>query len=165
MKMSEVLNEIQKRVGEESLISSCSGGGCRVDMTDIPRERVVVDVDMAFQVHQKTGKRCDRMLFHGNPAEDRLVAVLIELKSGTFKATNVSEQLQGSAHFAATLIPRNIKTVCIPLVFYGDRVHRAQSGKLQEAAVRFRNRRIPITRSKCGVSKNLANVLSGLGHL
>ena len=165
MKMSEILNEIRKQVGEESLASSCSGSGCRVDMTGIPRERVLVDVDQAFRVHQRIGKRCDKMLFHGNSTEDTLVAVLMELKSGTFKATDVSQQLQGGAHFAATLIPRDIQTICIPLVFHGERVHRAQSGKLKDATVRFRNQRVPITRSKCGVSKNLVNVLSRLGYL
>ena len=64
MELSEVLDEIRKRVGEENLTNSCSSDGCRVDMTDVPRERIVVDVERVFQVNQKKGRRCDRMLLY-----------------------------------------------------------------------------------------------------
>ena len=53
MELSEVLDEIRKRVGEENLTDSCSGDGCQVDMTDVPRERIVVDVERVFQVNHR----------------------------------------------------------------------------------------------------------------
>ena len=97
--MSEVLSEIREQIGEDNLINSCSGRGCRVDMTDVPRERIVVNVDTAFPANQNAGKRCDRILIYGDATKNRLVAVFIELKSGTFKATEACEQLQGERRF------------------------------------------------------------------
>ena len=48
MQLSKVLDEIRERVGIENLTDSCSGRGCRVDMTDVPRDRIVVDMDLVF---------------------------------------------------------------------------------------------------------------------
>ena len=40
-------------VDEENLMDSCSGEGCRVDMTGIPPERVVIDVEREFDSRQQ----------------------------------------------------------------------------------------------------------------
>ncbi len=74
--MNETLNEIRNRMGEENLTNSCSGKDCGVYMDDVPRERVIVDVDLAFEAHGKTGKHCDRILFYINSTENYLVVVL-----------------------------------------------------------------------------------------
>ncbi len=160
MEWSEVLDEIRKRVGEENLTNSCGGEGCRVDMTDVPRERIVVDVERVFQVNRRRGKRCDRMLFYVDTARSKLVVVLIELKSGNVNARKVSEQLQSGANFASGLVPPDIETTCIPVVFHGARIHDAQLPKLKRAEIRFHRRTFPIWKRKCGRrTKNLASVL------
>ncbi len=157
MKLSEVLDEIRKQVGEENLTNSCSGDGCHVDMTDVPRERIVVDVERVFQVNQRQGKRCDRMLLY---VDEKLVVVLIELKSGNVNATEVFQQLQSGAKFAEELVPEDIETTCIPVVFHGKRIHDAQLPKLKRNEVRFRRQTFPIWKRKCGRrTKNLASVL------
>ena len=43
--MSEVLSKIREQIGEDNLINSCSSRACRVDMTGVPRERIVINVD------------------------------------------------------------------------------------------------------------------------
>ena len=91
--MSEILSEIRTRVGEGNLMRSCGDRRCRVDMTGVPRERIVVNVDTAFLANQSASKRCDRILIYGDTVKNRLVVALIELKSGTFRATEVCEQL------------------------------------------------------------------------
>ena len=160
MELSEVLDEIRKQVGEENLTNSCSSDGCRVDMTDIPRERIVVDVERVFQVNQRKGKRCDRMLLYVNRTRSKLVVVLIELKSDNVNATEVFQQLQSGADFAVDLVPKDIETTCIPVVFHGKRIHDAQLPKLKRAEVRFRHQAFPIWKRKCGRrTKNLASVL------
>ena len=157
MKLSEVLDAIRKQVGEENLTNSCSSDGCHVDMTDVPRERIVVDVERMFQVNQRQGKRCDRMLLY---VDEKLVVVLIELKSGNVNATEVSQQLQSGAKFAEELVPEDIETTCIPVVFHGKRIHDAQLRKLRRNEVRFRRQTFPIWKRKCGRrTKNLASVL------
>lgn len=164
MQLSKVLDEIRERMGIENLTDSCSDRGCRVDMTDVPRDRIVVDVDMAFKAHQRTGKRCDRILFYIDTTENRLVVVLIELKSGTFKVTDVAQQLQGSANFVSSLVPRNLKATCIPVVFHGKGIHAAQRSRFRGTKVHFRNKEFVVRRNKCSAPKNLANVLSGSGN-
>ena len=165
MKMSDVLNKIRTRVGEENLTNSCSGRNCRVDMTDIPDDRIVVDVDLAFAAHARTGKHCDRILFYENRSQSSLVVVLIEHKGGAFdSATDVAEQLQGGANFVKSFIPTDIKTICIPLLFHGGGSHRAQRDKLKRLKVGLTQKQ-PINLGKCGAPKNLSNVLSGSGNL
>ena len=160
MKLSEALDEIRKRVGEENLTNSCSSDGCRVDMTDVPHPRIVVEVERMFQVNQRSDKRCDRMLFYVDPDSSKLVVVLIELKSGNFNATDVYQQLQSGAKFAEELVPKDIEMTCIPVVFYGKRSHYAQLRKLKRNEVRFRRQTFPIRKRKCGRrTKNLASVL------
>ena len=161
MKLSEVLDAIRKQVGEENLTNSCSSDGCRVDMTDVPREeRIVVDVERVFQVNQKKGKRCDRMLLYVDRTRSKLVVVLIELKSGNVDATEVFQQLQSGAKFAEELVPEDIETTCIPVVFHGKRIHDAQLPKLKRNEVRFRRQTFPVWKRKCGRrTKNLASVL------
>ena len=161
MKLSEVLDEIRKQVGEENLTNSCGGGGCDVDMTDVPHPRIVVDVERVFLVNKRKGRRCDRILFYVDLDSNTLVVVLIELKSGNVDASDVFQQLQGGAKFAdEEVIPQNIETTCIPVVFHGKRIHDAQLPKLKRNEVRFRRQTFPIRKGKCGRrTKNLASVL------
>ena len=160
MNISDTLNEIRARVGEENLTNSCSGHNCRVDMTDIPGNRVVVDVDLAFEAHAGTGKHCDRVLFYENTVQNSLVVVLIEHKGGAFdSARDIAEQLQGGANFIKNFIPASIKTICIPILFHGGGSHRTQRDKLKRLKVGLTQKQ-PINLGKCGAPKNLANMLS-----
>ena len=157
--ISEVLSEIRGQIGEDNLINSCSGRGCRVDMTGVPRERIVVNVDTAFPANQSVGKRCDRILIYGDTAKNRLVVAFIELKSGTFKATDVFQQLQSSVGLFSDLIPQVLETTCMPILFHGKGVSKLQLKDINRTPVRFRNQRFPIRLKRCGVPKNLADVL------
>ena len=165
MQMSKVLSEIRTQLGEENLTHSCGISNCRVDMTDIPGDRVVVDVDLAFAAHAMTGKHCDRILFYENRSQNSLVVVLIEHKTGAFdSATDVAKQLQGGANLAKIFIPASIKTICIPILFHGGGSHKEQRDKLKRLKVGLTQKQ-PISLGKCGAPKNLANVLSGSGNL
>lgn len=164
--MNEILNEIRGQVGEESLTNSCSGRNCRVDMLGVPKERVVVNVDLAFKAHGETGKHCDRILFYISPTENHLVIVLIEHKGGTFdSATEIGEQLQGGANFSKNLIPKNVETTCVPVLFHGSGSHQSQFKKLRRQQINFDGRKFPISKDKCNATKNLAKVLSQVNVL
>ena len=163
--MNEVLSGIRERVGAENLINSCSGRGCRVDMMGVPRERVVIDVDMAFPANGGAGKRCDRILIYGDTHKNRLVAALIELKSGTFKATDVFEQLQDSVGLLSGLIPQVFEITYVPILFHGKGISKLQLRDINRTPVRFRNQRFPIRLRRCGVPRNLASVLSQSDNL
>ena len=163
--MSETLSEIRTRVGEGNLTSSCGDRRCRIDMTGVPRERIVVNVDTAFLENQSASKRCDRILIYGDTVKNRLVVALIELKSGIFRATEVCEQLQGSIGLFSDLIPQVFEITYISILFHGKGVSKLQRKDINRNPVRFRNQRFPIRLRRCGVPKNLAGVLSQSDNL
>ena len=161
MQMSEVLNEIRTRLGEENLTNSCGVRNCRVDRTGVLSDQVVVNVDRAFDIHNETSNHCDRILFYEAPVGNVLVIVLIELKGGTFdSATDVAKQLQSGADFIKRFIPAGIKTTCVPIVSHGNGNHRAQFKKLRRETVNFGGRKFPISKDKCNAPQNLARVLN-----
>lgn len=157
--MNEILGEIREEIGEVNLINSCGGHGCRVDMVDVPSERIIVNVDTAFPADHTAGKRCDRILVYGDTVQNRLVVAFIELKSGTFKATEVGAQLQESVGLFSNLIPRGVEITCIPILFHGRGVSKLQRKDLNRSPMRFRNQKFPIRLSRCGAPRNLASVL------
>lgn len=175
MKFSEVLAEIEKQVSEDCLRDSCSGDGCQVYLTDVPSERVIVDLECEFRQRKMNTKRCDYVLFYADAEQSSLVIVLIELKSGTFKASMVANQLQGGADYVSDIFGRlneevrsalsALKTTCVPILFHGGGIDKAQRYKLERAKVRFRNQNAAIKKNKCGQKRNLAEVLSNAGNL
>ena len=160
MNVNRVLDEIREQVGRESLINSCSGEGCRVYMTGIPSERVVIDVEREFDSQNRIEKRCDRLLFFIDNIENNLVAAPIELKSGKAEQSEVTEKLQNSLHFAASIAPRTLTTAYRPILFEGRGIKWINPRGTKQLNVNFRgsNRRIRIGR--CGKSENLVRALS-----
>lgn len=158
--MSEALNRIREKVGSENCVDSCSRGGCRVYMTDLPTDCVIVDVDKACPAHELDGKRCDFVLFAERSKAPFLVAP-VELKSGYVDVSEVVKQLQGGAAFAEQVgqIPSN--TVCRPVLIHGKGRHRAQLNTLDRNKVVFQGRKLTVKTARCGSPRNLARALGG----
>lgn len=93
MNVDTILSGIRLQVGTVNLSKTCSRDGCLVSMKDVPTSRVLVDADCAFSAHNIEGRRCDYVLFFIGAAEDTLVMVPMELKSGNVDASAASEQL------------------------------------------------------------------------
>ena len=161
MNVNRVLDHIREQVDEESLIDSCNGEGCRVDMTGIPPERVVIDAEGEFDSRNRTEKRCDRLLFFIDTAENKLVAAPIELKSGKAEQSEVTEKLQNSLHFAANIVPRTraLTTAYRPILFEGRGVKWTNPRGTRQFNVTFRGT-LRIRVGRCGRSENLARALS-----
>ena len=169
MGLKELLAEIKEQVNQECISNSCSGDGCRVYLTDVPSDRVIVDLECEFERRKISTRRCDYVLFCGNDTQNSLDVVLIELKSGTFKTPLVTDQLQGAADFVvevfgklsepATVAIRALKITCIPVLFYGKGIDKSQRYKLERAKVSFYSQKPAIKRRKCGEAKNLSAVL------
>ena len=121
MNVNKVLDSIRAQVDKENITKSCGGEGCRVYMTDVPSPRVVIDVEREFDSRKMDDKRCDRLLFYVNPAENNLVAAPIELKSGKADESEVVAKLENSLEFAANIAPglKTLKTVYAPILFRG----------------------------------------------
>ena len=162
MNVNRVLDHIRAQVETESLIDSCSGEGCRVDMTSVPSERVVIHVEREFDSRNRTEKRCDRLLFFIETAESNLVAAPIELKSGKAEQSEVTEKLQNSLHFAASIVPRTrtLTTAYRPILFEGRGVKWINPRGTKQLNVNFHGSKLRIRVGCCGKSENLVRALS-----
>ena len=157
--MNNILENIVTQIGAAHLIvnrNALTRENCRADLTGLPTDRVVVDMDAVFPSGQHGQKQCDYVVFFLNTSEDTCFAVPIELKRGTIKGARA--QLQQGADFAARYVPRGYKTICVPILFHkglSTFAHRA----LQKRKVRFRGAKMTVETTRCDVNKNLAAVL------
>lgn len=161
MNVNRVLDHIREQVGTENLINSCSGEGCRVDMTNVPSDRVIIDVEREFDSRNITQKRCDRLLFFIDTDDNNLVAAPIELKSGKAEQSEVTEKVQNSLHFAANISPiRALTTVYRPILFQGRGVKWVNPRGTKQLNVNFRGNKVRIRVGRCGKDENLVRALS-----
>ena len=171
MGLKELLAEIGKQINEGCISKSCSGYGCRVYLTGTPSDRVIVNLECEFERRKISTKRCDYILFCGNASQKNLIVVLVELKSGTFKAPRVIDQLQGGANFVTEMfgkLPKKanaalstLEITCVPALFHGKRIDRFELRELELAKIRFLSQNPTIKRRKCREAKNLALILKG----
>ena len=125
--MNSILENIATQIGSAHLIANKNAltrESCRADLTGLPTDKVVVDMDAVFPSGQPGQKQCDYVIFFLNTSEDTCFAVPIELKRGGIKGARA--QLQQGADFAARYVPRGCKTICVPILFHqssGRRPH------------------------------------------
>lgn len=165
MNLHEAFDQIRQWVGDRAA-TSYTRSGCRVSMADLPRERVVLDVDLAFPVDRAVEPQCDLILFYSDTIENSIVGVPMELKSGNVDASVVIQQLQAGARIVDRLVPKEIKTSCIPVLVYGGQMHRKQRRKqIKPSKVNFRSQKFSIYTTRCGYEGNLADALKKSGSL
>ena len=158
-----VFSELRERFNESSLIDACSGEGCNIDMTGIPPQRVVVNLEHEFDVRGRTEKRCDRLLFFIHPAENSIVAASIELKSGKAVESDVIEKLKNSLNFIVQIAPVSMRTqiVYTPILFHGRGVKWTDPKGAKQPKVSVHGKGFQILIGRCGRPRNLAGVLFG----
>ena len=164
LNLNKGLTHIQDRVSPDSLTNECGGEGCKVDRTDLPRQKVVINLEKEFDSRKDSSKRCDRLLFYKN--KNILYAVPIELKGGKGKESQVREQLKKGLEFAATLV-QDLKEqpVYVPIVFT-KRGIKESSPKHQKRKlkVNFKGKTLTVLIGRCDRPKNLANLLSNVDY-
>lgn len=158
--MSGVLDRIRARVGPGNCVESCSRDGCRVDMTDLPTDCVIVDVDKAFPTRELDGKRCDFVLVAERSDAPLLVAP-VELKSGKVNFLEALEQLRGGARFADRIVEPASNAECRPVLIHGKGFHKAEHRMLNRRKVAFRGGKLTVKITRCDEPRNLVRVLKG----
>ena len=156
--MKEVLDGIRAEVGAENCCRSCSQDGCRVFLDDVPRERVIVDAEKAFEARERHGKRCDFIVFLPR-ADGKLVAAPVELKSGGVDVSAAVQQLQGGAAFSECLVDKASGSVCRPILIHGHGLHPQDLRRLNRAKILFHGIPLTVRTERCGQPRNLANAL------
>lgn len=162
--MNNMLKYIQDKIGAEHCRQSCSKDNCKVDLSDTPSPRLIVDPESRegeglANYFPDNEKKCDSILFFQSPA-GKLVVAPLEFKIGEVKATPISEKLQAAACFAERIIPKSCDSICHPILFHAGGLHKDQLKKLNRAKVRFRGARLTIQTARCGKPGNLAKALS-----
>ena len=129
-------------------------------MDGVPYPRVLVNANKAFTDHKIEGKRCDCILFFINVAEDMLITVPIELKSGSVDASEAFEQLQRGADFVRRFAPEDPSSIqCLPVLIHDRGIHKRQFSVLNVKKVNFRGTLMTIETARCDDSRNLASAL------
>ena len=156
--MSEVLNEIRAKAGAANISTSCSRNGCQVYLTDVPSNRVIVDIDKVFP--DSTDEQGDYVLFYMDD-KNALVTAPMELKSGDVDASKARAQLQQAATYAEDLAKKDSKPkpICHPLLVHGGRIHPKQRKTLNRSKIRFHGRQLTIKTTRCGRPRNLVLAL------
>jgi hypothetical protein len=127
-------------------------------LEDIPRERIIVDADKAFEAHGQQGKRCDFILFVLEGCQ-KLVAVPLELKSGRLDVSHALEQLQEGAAFAEQFSPTEADVICRPVLFHGRGLHPKDLSTLNRNKIQFRGVPLTVKIGRCDRSRNLADAM------
>ena len=156
----EALDQVRQVIGENAT-TSYTRNRCRVSLHKIPSDRVVLDVDRMSPTDRAMSPQCDLILFYADTFEGSLVAVPMELKSGNVDASDAIKQLQGGVRFIERLVPKTVKTNCIPVLVYGSKtIQKRQHEKLRRARITFRSEEILIQTTRCSYEGNLAKALN-----
>ena len=160
MNLHEALEEIRQWVGNRKATSPYTKEGCRVSMANIPSERVVLDVDLAFPTGRTDTNQCDFVLFYIDTTQSSLVGVPMELKRGDVDASEAIAQLQEGARIVDNGTPTDVEMDIVLVLVHGGSMHRSQRSRLKAARVRFRGTEFPINTARCGHQGNLAQTLA-----
>lgn len=165
MNLNSIFAHIRGQVNQDSLTNSCGGEQCTVHHDDIPKERVIINVEKEFDARGDNRKRCDRLLFYKDG--NTLIAVPIELKGrGKGGESQVLAQLESGLEFAATLVPDKHKTRYVPIVFTKRGIKwTSKKRQKRELKVEFQGKPLRVFTGTCGRKENLAGLLFNAGYL
>lgn len=140
--MSALVEAIEAKVGSEALATECRKENTTVLLDGAPTPHAVVDLDSST-LGLSERRRCD-YLFVADALEAGWVAV-IELKSRTFSAEGVIEQLEGGAELADEWLPEEVPVNFRPVLVHRLRtfgMHR--NTELDKWRVQFRGSRVKV---------------------
>lgn len=167
MNLSKGLTHIQGQVSPNSITKSCYENGCRAYLTDIPRQKVVINVEKEFDARGDNRKRSDRLLFYGN--KKTFIAVPIELKGGKADESEVCEKLENSLKLATTVAPDRRtcgETIYVPVLIHERSIKWTNPRQQQQfIKVNFQGKTLRVLTGRCGRKRNLANLLFQAGYL
>ena len=157
--LHETLEEIRQSVGDRKA-TSYTKKGCRVSMADLPSDRIVLDVDLAFSTDKAETNQCDFIFFYIDTDQSSIVGVPMELKGGDVDASDAIAQLREGARIVDNFAPRNVAIDLVLVLVHADGIHKAQFEKLRDSRIRFRGAEFPINTARCGHQGNLAQALA-----
>ena len=145
--MTNLINQIEKTLSNECLKSRLKKETCKVDLTDVPRLFIAIDMDHKKAPVKQNETKCDYIFIGG--CKD-VFLVPLELMKGKADATKIVRQLQAGANIAARcIIPKNESVQFQPVAVCGE-YSRQDVRKLRRSRIRFRGKPSNIEPLKCG---------------
>ena len=159
-----VRNRILKIFGQENFTNRISSRGCKGSLKGISKNnRLIVDVDRYTRKFVCASKRCDYVLFFQNKPIEKLICVLVELKSGEYRVDDVVEKLQCTAQYLDKCLDLesglNVKLILRPLLLRKRGPHSTERKKFEKAAISYRGTMKSIYRSQCGIEGNVIDAM------
>lgn len=154
--MNGIVEAVSGVVPDPCWVHACNKDGCSISVRTAADRKAVVDLDcQALHVPQNQ-KRCDYLFFGEKGARSWVIP--IELKSGSFDAADVIDQLQGGADQADAWLPQEARFQLVPLLAHGAKaVRRNERAALRSRKVGLRGRTKQVVLVRCGA--NLKDVL------
>ena len=129
------------------LVKSIKRGNCKVVLTNIPRDRIVIDFDKGEFEQKQDTKKCDFLCVFVSGSVEYLVP--LELKPKVSSVKQIVEQLQACADFVDSRISSTKSIEFIPMFVYRKRIHPNDLSRLRQASISFGNGSAKIRRMKC----------------
>lgn len=159
-----VRDRILKIFGQDNFTNRISSRGCRGSLKGISKSnRLIVDVDRYTRKLVCASKRCDYVLFSQNKPIEKLICVLVELKSGEYRVDDVVEKLQCTAQYLDKSLDLEsrlgVKLILCPLLLRKRGPHSKERKKFEKAAISYRGTMKSIYRSQCGIEGNVIDAM------
>ena len=147
--MNGVIEAVSNAVPDPCRARDCNKDGCSISVRTAADRKVIVDLDCEALRIPHDRKRCD-YLFFGEKGR-RSWVVPIELKSGSFNAAAVIDQLQGGAAEADAWLPHDIRFLFVPVLAYGTSVVRKrQRTEFRSIKINLRGQTRQVVMIRCG---------------
>lgn len=136
----------------------CQRGSCLLDCSGL--DAAILDCDKVDELSNSGRKRCDFLVWARG---DLAFGAAVEMKSASWRAKDVQEQLQAGADLLDKLAGQSEVRSFLPLLLHKAISHRAQITSLLNKKVTFRKVAYRIVLSPCGT--RLADLLRRLSIL
>lgn len=159
--MSPLVEAVEAGVCPEAIATECRKGTTTVLLDGAPTPHTVVDLDTP-NLGLSQSRRCDYLFVADTPDSSWIAA--IELKSRSFRAERVVEQLQAGTDLADEWLPDSVPVNFRPVLVHRLRTlgpHRRVA--LERWRVRFRGDRVKVRALSSG-ARLVAAFDAGLGE-
>ena len=149
--MNGVIEAVSDAVPGRCRVHDCNRDGCSISVRTAATKHIVIDLDCEALPIPQDRKRCD-YLFFGEKGRRNWVAP-IELKSGSFDAAAVIDQLQGGADEAGAWLPSGVRFLLIPVLAHGTKaVRKRQLTEFRSTKINLRGQTRQVVMIRCGES-------------
>lgn len=152
--MSILAEHVKSRIPSACIRERCARDGCKLQMSELHRQKAIIDMDCQELEIPLNHPRCD-YIFVGAAATnaDSDFLAPIEMKRGKTDADKFCRQLKAGAQFAQNrLALENMDFQFRPIAVFGGKIHKNERDRLKkrEYKIPFRGSQYEIKLLRCG---------------